>query len=742
MIVEFAAGSLRGASRLPGSLEHQIERARAWLDPASALGTVHWGRNYLYRASGALEQGTGEVVVKQYRWSGTLARLRRKLRGDRAARSFEVACAFEAAGIPTPRPYLWATNLDRGVSIFVSEWLEGWIELRDPLRARNFGEDRQRFAQLNMFQLLRAVAQLARQLHDAGFWFRDFSVGNILLGPDWLAGGGRCELSLVDLARCRQLRKVSSWKRFRDLARLPLEHREDRCTLLEAYCGGHPRSWDLGLLRFLQWSFHGRHAIKRRLRGLSKKLRSVLFRRGVHAHIPPAPPHTRPRDQVVWDPLSDQPHGHSSRVARLWIRLVDAPYHLRHLGSIVASTGSVYRTYRKLRRKPPPLRLWPEVGVGLRPDPQRRTELLEALEELGVRRALLRLHPWEEDHEDEEQLARELAARGFEVALALPQNRELVKDRARWRHKVEELGRRFLPYAGWVQIGQAVNRSKWGVWHPDEYLKLTLDAVEILRGLDPEVELAGPAVIDFELHHAAGLLRQLGPEPILDRLSTLLYVDRRGAPEAQQLGFDTEAKVLLAAAIAQSSSAIRLPGIWISEVNWPLREGPHSPAGRHVAVDEHTQAQFLARYLLLATSTGQVDRIDWWQLAARGYGLLEPVSSGFRRRPAFQALRVFQASLRGCQLVAQLVGTGPLYARAFRRPDGRELWTLWSAAGGQKVELLQVPEAVWDLLGNELPAGRTVDVGGDLVWLLWPGPVESGRTLGTWISAKLDPDEV
>ena len=37
----------------------------------------------------------------------------------------------------------------------------------------------------------------------------------------------------------------------------------------------------------------------------------------------------------------------------------------------------------------------------------------------------------------------------------------------------------------------------------------------------------------------------------------------------------------------------------ITEVNWPLCEGPHSPAGRAVSVDEEAQADYLARYYLL-----------------------------------------------------------------------------------------------------------------------------------------------
>ena len=81
------------------------------------------------------------------------------------------------------------------------------------------------------------------------------------------------------------------------------------------------------------------------------------------------------------------------------------------------------------------------------------------------------------------------------------------------------------------------------------------------------------------------------PDLRFDGLASLLYVDRRGAPENRQLGFDTEGKVRLLAAIAGTARRVAAPRQWISEVNWPLREGPHSPAGKSVAVDEEAQAR-------------------------------------------------------------------------------------------------------------------------------------------------------
>ena len=249
-----------------------------------------------------------------------------------------------------------------------------------------------------------------------------------------------------------------------------------------------------------------------------------------------------------------------------------------------------------------------------------------------MRHALLRLHPWQDDHAAEEELARALRAleRPPDLAFSLPQNRELVRDPQRWRAAVAELAERFTPYGRSFVVGQAVNRSKWGVWHAGEYRALAAAAAEELRRHrgpgGGEVEVLGPGVIDFEPLATLGLVNFPGV-PRLDGLASLLYVDRRGAPEERQMGFDAAGKAALLRAIADTGRATAGRS-WITEVNWPLREGPHSPAGQLVAVDEETQADYLVRYFVEVLATGHTERVYWWQLVARGYGLVCPEDDG------------------------------------------------------------------------------------------------------------------
>lgn len=741
--IPFAWPGFRGAAAARLAGEDLPAAARRLLDPASATATLHWGRNYIYRASLPLAAGdsAGElaVAVKLFRERGLRARLWRARGRSKAAKSFRMATAFAAAGLATAEPLLFAEALSGApTAIFVTLCLEDRLELRYLLRARNSGTERESFPGIDASAALAAVARFARRMHDAGFFHRDFSIGNLLLHRDAFAPAGTgisglspiADIAILDLNRCRRQTSVSQAERMRDLCRLPLEIAADRERLLTAYFAPLAvpatarRRYELARRSFL-----GKNRLKANLRGALVKLRSWLVPRGTHAHIPPPPERAEIRDRVVWDRLSDQPHQHAGRLARAAIRLADLPKHLAAAAALAGALPRIRRRYRELAPERLAARaalapfLWPEPGIALRPWPDDPETLLAAFDRLGARRAMIRLHPWQESHADELALARALAARGVELAFTLPQNRELVRDPARWAAAIAELARQFAPLGKRFQVGQAINRSKWGIWNYDEYLALAARAAEILRRT-PGVEVFGPGVIDFEAHVTAAVVNlrmprraalhsgQALPPLAFDGLASLLYVDRRGAPENRQLGFDTVEKIRLLTAIAGTARRVRAARQWISEVNWPLREGPHSPAGRSVAVGEEEQADYLVRYFLLAAGTGLVERIDWWQLVAKGYGLCDPQADGtLRERPAFAAMATLIGVLSGA--ICHGPHVAPAGARALRfTREAQEIIVAWSTAGALGWAPVDAPQRIVGRDGEELSvateAGRVL----------------------------------
>lgn len=659
------------------------------------------------------------MVVKQFRHERAKDRLRRRFGGSKAAKSWRGARALGEAGILTPEPVLLIESEDEaGPSFYICRHLDGVIEARYLFRAANAGREREEFPQIDFRRFLEELGRLARRLHEAGILHRDLSVGNVLIRPG--ENGTPDSLYLIDLNRARTGRRPTLAERARDLSRLAIFRPEHQERFLASYQDGPPSSMLRALYLARHHGFLWKNRSKQRVRGAIGKVRNLLLPRVAHPHIPPAPAGAGVRDQVVWDHLSDQPHQHAGRLAKLRIRLADARHHAEEAAVVAAALPRIRSRYRELKaglyRRP---MAWDGVGLCVRPWPEDSADpaaMAGLVGELGVRHVLLRLHPWAADHAAAEALARELHARGCELTYALPQNRELAKDPGRWRRAIEEMVPRFLPYGRRFQVGQAINRSKWGIWNLAEYVELVRGASEVLRR-EPDVEILGPAVIDFEFHVTAAALNLHRPGLRFDAVSSLLYVDRRGAPENRQAGFDTVDKVVLLKAIADTARN-STGRSWITEVNWPLREGPHSPAGRAVSVDEEPQADYLVRYYLLALGTGLVERVFWWQLVARGYGLVDPLDDQLRRRPAFSALQTLLRELDGCRLEEVLAAPAPARLYRFRRPDGRELVVAWSAAGTTRAALPRPVVAAVGRDGQELPApsGTEVELGSSPVY--------------------------
>ncbi|MEM9290412.1 MAG: lipopolysaccharide kinase InaA family protein [Acidobacteriota bacterium] len=718
-------------------------------DPQNATETLFWDRNYVYAARLQSAAGDLEVAVKQFRNQGWRKRQERRFKGSKALRSWRMAKAFADAGIPTPEPVMLVESVEpEGPSHFITRRLQGVEEIRYILRAVEAGTLAEDYPQLDYRELLRRLGKLLRQMHDAGLFHRDLSIGNVLVefldaearepktcepeeGGD-LVGGAIHDfrLYIIDLNRARLRRRVGLSERLRDLCRLRIFLRQDQEVLLEAYWPEHVGTsalgWRSALFRLYQKLFLGRIEAKKKARGGFAGLRDFFRPRRAHAHIPQAPSGADSRDKIVWDKLSDQPHQHASRWEKLTVRAADLGGHLRTASVLVPTLPKIWSRYWALGKELYQREVeFPGLGIGLRPWPENPEALLEALDDLGSRQALIRLHPWDEEHQAEEELARELSHRGWDLTFALPQNRELVRDPQRWRRSLQRLGEAFSPYGKRFQIGQAVNRSKWGVWNWREYARLAEIAQQELR-TSAQVELLGPAVIDFEFHATASLLNLRAPGLEFDAVASLLYVDRRGAPESPQGPFDAVAKVRLLQAVIETA---RTGGgrSWVTEFNWPLWEGPHSPAGKDVSVDEQSQARYLLRYAAAAQATGWVERMYWWQLVARGYGLIAPEGEGeFRRRPAFTAAAIYQRQLQGARFQGMATAVqNPESPRWLRYRDGEEKpWLMaWSPNAEGKLDLPSavegdVEEVVhWDGRSVASESPRRVVLGPDPVYV-------------------------
>jgi hypothetical protein len=352
-----------------------------------------------------------------------------------------------------------------------------------------------------------------------------------------------------------------------------------------------------------------------------------------------------------WNSYADQPHNVAPKSERFI-------HHLKHMGSYLSLLGSnIYfaapalKRYRQnikaLFKKQRPIA--DPFGMALTPLPGHMEKQLSLINDLGIKKVLIRIPSWEQKklpfYEEAVQACRK---EGIEVSAALLQNREDVLSPENWTLFLDRVFSRFEGQVSHYEIGHAWNRTKWGVWDFREYLALAEKALQSSR--DRNIRLIGPAVIDFEFHLYPPVLKKIP----FDVFSSLLYVDRMGAPENRQAGWDLPKKSALLKAIVDTCGQVEKE-LWITEMNWPLENtGRYSPVSGRPNVSEKAQADYLVRYYILCLATGFIDRIYWWQLVAPGYGLIDSREGAWAKRPSYLALKQLISLIRHGRFLKKL----------------------------------------------------------------------------------------
>ncbi len=282
-------------------------------------------------------------------------------------------------------------------------------------------------------------------------------------------------------------------------------------------------------------------------------------------------------------------------------------------------------------------------------DFQREKELtLELIKELDVNVLLVRLKLWE--MESLEELKSFLSeCKDKKIILKIMQDRERIEDLELFKNDLNTIFTQLQEYVDVFEIGTTINRTKWGFFSVEEYSAFYKTAYDLRESKFPNIALIGSGVIDFEFHFTAHTLFNLFKYRY-DGISSLLYVDRRGAPENSQMGFSLSDKIALLSTMIWLSPKSK-EVLHITETNWPIkRTAPYAPTSEKECVDEETYADFLLRYYLLAFASQQVDSVSWHQLIAPGYGLIDN-REGVKIRSAFYTYKFMLKNLKNAQFL-------------------------------------------------------------------------------------------
>ncbi|AXH11866.1 hypothetical protein [Halarcobacter bivalviorum] len=280
------------------------------------------------------------------------------------------------------------------------------------------------------------------------------------------------------------------------------------------------------------------------------------------------------------------------------------------------------------------------LGVNLDKDDKNNTQQ-ELIEELGVKNLIIRVPLWDIQNLDSyvefAKSFNRLSSKN--IVLNLMQDRAHIENKELLKKDLELIFSKFSSFVSEYQIGTTINRAKWGFFAVKEYLKFYKVAQDLRDEKFKNLTLIGPSTIDFEYYYNVRAMFNFYNIKY-DKLSSLLYVDRRGAPSNTQYGFfDTKNKIDLLYCLCKLSSKTS-DKIYITEVNWPLSNtAPYAPTSEKECVSNEEYSKYMIEYIEIAKKSKKIEKVFWHQLIAPGYGLVDNRDGKIVKLPQFYVLK-------------------------------------------------------------------------------------------------------
>ncbi len=342
-----------------------------------------------------------------------------------------------------------------------------------------------------------------------------------------------------------------------------------------------------------------------------------------------------------WDSFSDQPYPIRDRKLKKRIRKL---YFWQRFKTLFLSIPLFLFSSIRLLFPLPKREIYPSnfFGIGVNLDKGEKQKKL--LKELQIENIVFRFPLW-----DIEKIDRYIDFLSdishLSILVIVIQDRRHIEDRELLRRDIEIVFSNFSKIGvREFQVGHTINRSKWGFFSVDEYLNFFEVVYQVRNSQFPNIQLIGSGVIDFEYYNTIHTLFHFR-KAFYDATSSLLYVDRRGAPENRQmLIFNLYRKIELLFSIVSLSPKSR-DRIYITETNYPIKgTEPYTPTSQYEAVTLEEYTIYMVRYFLIAIATQSVEKVYWHQLISTGYGL---VNHQGEKYPQFQALKFLVSILKG-----------------------------------------------------------------------------------------------
>ena len=360
----------------------------------------------------------------------------------------------------------------------------------------------------------------------------------------------------------------------------------------------------------------------------------------------------------------------------------------------------------------------------------------------------------------------------FKVLLRLipppEEARQMLKPAAqqRWRQFVAKALLDHGDRIEGVEIGNTVNRRAWaGFTTIDHFMQAWHIAHELAR--EQGVTLAGPNVSDFEPPLNAGFLALMARRACLPDIHTdNLFVERAFEPEfydrkilGRRLGpLHKLNLVKKARLLGRLGAEYGVDRTWSTTAFWTIKR-----IVRRLAQGEEKQADYIARYMVLAAASGGLGRAYWGPLVSQREGLVDDGTGreadhelvafydgnngsveNYRVRPALHAYANFIRLIPGATYTGAHGTERSLQIHAFETAEHRlhVLWTINARAADLQALYSEADLAVAEAIGRD---GEMLDEMPGLVtesplYLRWPlsRPVAVTPDVGVMKDIRID----
>ncbi len=636
-----------------------------------------------------LNFGEIETVIKSFKnpnfIQGVIYKFFRK---SKARRSYENSLHLNQKGIKTPDPigYIEVFDFFRlRQSYFISRKLDFDFAL-------NFATEKQ---SEDYKDILKSFINFTYDLHKKNIMHLDYVVGNVCIKKTFQG----YDFYLVDLNRL-YIGVISPKKGVKNLASLSYDSEINK-ILVEEYT------------KKLSSSFSNAYSYL--MKSVEQKLKKSNLKRSIKAFfgIPPK----GLLSHYEWDFYHNQPVVLNNKKLKKQISIFAWIANLKILIATLYALIILPFTYNINKR---PLEKIDSFGLCVNIDkpmdsqkPINNEELIGMINELSISNILVRI-PLADFDNIEKYLNFISKLHNKDVLVCILQDREHIEDKKLTEQRFEYIFEKLNGVVNKFQIGNVINRKKWSFLSLDEYFSFFKIAYDLKNNKFSNIRLLGGNIIDFDISFFARSIFHFR-SIYYDGIATQLYVDRRGAPEQKQFGFNALSKIKIYAALALASTKTS-KDLYITEVNWALSGMGKWAPSRNYLTKESLQARYLIRYYLLMLGSGKVKKCYWHQLVAPGYGLVNNLNGKIIKRDAYYCFKHLISVLDGGK-TKKLISKKNLFCLVVEK-DNTIIEAIWSS--GKNVYFKSEPDQlILNIRGEviETKNSPTINITGEVLYI-------------------------